>query len=58
MAFDLFAAPAMSSEYERVFNKASYTVAARRSDLPVEAGECLRSCISANIVQVKIPKNS
>ena len=51
----------MSSEYERFFSKASYIIAARRSDLPgdiVEAGKSLRSSISADIVQVKTPKHS
>ena len=61
MAFDLFAVPAMSSECERAFSKASYTIAVRRSNVSgdiVEAGECLRSWISAGIVQIKTPENS
>lgn len=44
MAFDLFAIPAMSSECERSFSKASYTISARRSNLSndiVESGEAL-----------------
>ncbi len=46
LAFDLCAIPAMSSECERSFSKASYTISARRSTLGndiVEAGEVLRS---------------
>lgn len=61
MAFDLFAVPAMPSECEQAFSKASYTFVARRSNLTgdiVEAGECLRSWISAGIVQIKTPKTS
>lgn len=61
MAFDLFAVPAMSSECEQAFSKASYTIAARRSNLSgdiVEAGEYLRSWISAGIVQIKTPETS
>lgn len=44
MAFDLYAIPAMSSECERGFSKASYTISARRSNLSndiVESGEAL-----------------
>ncbi len=46
MAFDLFAIPAMSSEFEPSFSKASYTISARRSNLSndiMENGEALRS---------------
>ena len=46
MAFDIFAVPAMSSECEMVFSRASYTIAARRGNLNsdiVEAGETLHS---------------
>ena len=44
MAFDLFAIPAMSSECEQAFSKASYKISARRSNLSsdiVEGGETL-----------------
>ena len=61
MAFDLFAVPAMSSECQRAFSKASYIIAARQSNLTgdiVEADECLRSWISARIVQIKTPENN
>lgn len=53
IAFDLFAIPAMSSECERSYCKASYTISARKSNLGndiVEAGEVLRSWVSANVV--------
>ncbi len=33
IAFELFPIPAMSSECERSFSKASYTISARRSNL-------------------------
>ena len=58
MAFDLFAIPAMSSECERSFSKASYTISARKSNLGndiVEAGEVLRSWVSANVVVLSAP---
>ena len=61
MAFDLFAIPAMSSEYERAFSKTSYTIAMWQSNFSgdiVEAGEDLWSWISARIVQIKTPKNN
>lgn len=55
MVFNLFAIPAMSSECERTFSNASYTIAARRSNLSsdiVERRECLRSWISSEVVQI------
>lgn len=60
MAFDLFAVPAMSSECERAFSKASYAITPRRSPLSVdivEAGETLRSWINSGIVNVGLPDN-
>ena len=61
MAFDLFAIPAMSSECERIFSKASYTISARRSNLSndiVESGEALRSWVSAGVVKLGAPSSS
>ena len=61
MAFDLFAIPAMSSECERSFSKASYTISARRSNLSndiVESGEALRSWVSAGVVKLGAPSSS
>ncbi len=58
MAFDLFAIPAMSSECERSFSKASYTISAQRSNLSndiVEAGEVLRLWVSTNMVILSAP---
>ena len=58
MAFDLFAIHAMSSECERSFSKASYTISARRSNLDndiVEAEEVLRSRVSAKVVILSAP---
>lgn len=58
MAFDLFAVPAMSSECEREFSKASYKIIPRRSQPSVdilEAGETLRSWINSGIVNVGVP---
>lgn len=58
MAFDLCAIPAMSSECERSFSKASYTISAWRSTLgndTVEAGEVLRSWVSADMVVSSAP---
>ena len=55
MAFDLFAIPAISSEYEQSFSKASYTISARRSNLSndiVESGEELHSWISAGMMKL------
>ena len=55
MAFDLFAIRAMSSEYERSFTKASYTLSARRSNLSndiAESGEALRSWVSAGVMKL------
>lgn len=58
MACDLFAIPEMSSECERSFSKARYTISARRSTLGndvVEAGEVLRSWVSADMVVLSAP---
>ncbi len=58
MAFDLFAIPAMSSECEWSFSKASYTISAWRSNLGndiVEAEEVLRSWVSTNMVVLNAP---
>lgn len=58
MAFDLFAIPAMSSECERSFGKASYTISARQSNSSnhiVESGEALRSWVSAGGVNLDVP---
>ena len=58
MANDLFAIPAMSSECERSFSKASYTIAARRSNLNgeiIEAGEALRSWVISDVVELSTP---
>ncbi len=55
MAFDFFAISAMSSEYERSFSKANYTISAPRSNLSndiVESGEALRSWVSAGFVKL------
>lgn len=52
MASDFFAIPAMSSECERAFSKASHTISARRSNLSqeiIERGEVLRSWINAGV---------
>ncbi len=58
MALDLFAIPAMSSECERAFSKASYTISARRSNLSsdiVEGGETFRSWVSAGVIKMRAP---
>ncbi len=58
MAFDLFAISAMSSECERSFSKASYTISARKSNLGndiVEAGKVLRLWVSINMVVLSVP---
>ena len=58
MAFDLFAIPAMSSECEQAFSKASYKISARRSNLSsdiVEGGETLRSWVSAGVIKMGAP---
>ena len=58
MAFDVFAIPAISSKCERSSSKASYTIFARRNNLGndiVEAGEVLRSWMSANMVVLSAP---
>lgn len=58
MAFDFFAIPAMSSECERAFSKASYTISARRSNLSqeiIEGGDILRSWINAGVVKLSAP---
>ena len=61
IAFDLFAIPAMSSECEQSFSKASYTISARRSNLSndiVETGETLRTWVSACVVKLGAPSSS
>ncbi len=58
MAFDLFDISTMSSECERDFSKASYTISAFRSNLLseiVEGGETLRSWISVGIIKMGAP---
>ena len=58
MAYDLFAIPAMSSECERSFSKASYTIAARRSNLNgeiIEAGEALQSWVISDVIELSTP---
>ena len=57
MAFDLFAIPAMSSECERCFSKASYTISARRRNLgnDIVEAEVLRSWVSADMVVLSAP---
>ncbi len=58
MAFDFFAILAMSSECERAFSKASYTISVRRSNLSsdmVEGSETLRSWVSAGVVKMGTP---
>ena len=53
-----FAFPAMSSEWERVFSKASYIIAARKSNPSsdvVEREECLCSWISSEVVELTTP---
>ena len=60
MAFDLFVVPAISSECERAFSKASYSITPRRSQLGidiVEAGETLRSWINAGVISVGVPED-
>ncbi len=61
MAFDLFAIPTMSSECERSFSKASYTISARQSNLSndiVESGETLRSLVSAGVLKLGATSSS
>lgn len=56
--FDFFAIPAMSSECERAFSKASYTISARWSNLSQEiigGGEVLRLWINAGVVKLSAP---
>ncbi len=58
MAFVLFGISAMSSECERAFSKASYTISACRSNLSsdiVEEGETLRSWVSAGTIKMEAP---
>ena len=52
-ALDMLTIPAMSSESERVFSKAGYSLAPRRSGLEadiLEASECLRSWLTKGVV--------
>jgi hypothetical protein len=52
-ALDMLAIPAMSTECERVFSKAGYTLSPRRSRLGsdiLEAGECLKSWLHREMV--------
>ncbi len=61
MSFDLFAIPAMSSECEQSFNKASYTISARRSNLSNDIGKSgviLRSWVSAGVVKLGASSSS
>lgn len=58
IAFDVFTIPAMSSECERAFSKASCTISACRSNLSqeiIEGGEVLRSWINAGVVKLSAP---
>ncbi len=58
MAFDLFAIPVMSSECERAFSKASYTISARCNNLSsdiVEEDETPRSWVSAGVIKIGAP---
>lgn len=61
MAYDLFAILAMSSECERNFSMASYTISARQSNLLndiMESGEPLRSWVSDGVVKLGAPSSS
>lgn len=58
MAFDLFAILAVSSECEKAFSKASYTMSARCSNLSsdiVEGAETLRSWVLAGVIKMGAP---
>ena len=54
LAFDMLAIPAMSTECERTFSKAGYSISPRRSQLGpdiLEAAECLKLWITNGLVK-------
>ena len=58
IAYDLFAIPAISSECERSFNKASYTIATWKNNLNrklIEAGKALRLWVISNVIELFTP---
>lgn len=60
MAFDLFAISAMSSECKRVFNRATYIISSKKSNLKsdiVETEETLYFKITSKVISIVFPRN-